>query len=152
MDFGYSDDQRDIQRTARDLLTERARPERVRELAEAGRSDDELWRELRPLGGAGIAVAEEDGGQGLGGIELSILCEELGRSLAPVPFLPSVMAAALVEHGGGAGARRRAGAARALALRPRERRDQGRARARRRPQRGARHRRGRRRRDRARRR
>ena len=100
MDFGYSDDQRDIQRTARDLLTERARPERVREFAEAGRSDDELWRELSQLGWPGIAVAEEDGGQGLGGIELSILCEELGRSLAPVPFLPSVMAAALIEHGG----------------------------------------------------
>src|SRR2546423_14198079 len=94
MDFGLSDDQRDIQRTARDLLAERARPERVRELAEAGRSDDELWRELGELGWAGIALPEEDGGQGLGAIELAILCEELGRSLAPVPFLPSVMAAA----------------------------------------------------------
>src|SRR5437763_2572752 len=100
MDFGYSDDQRDIQRTARDLLTERARHERVRELAEADRSDDELWRELGELGWAGIAVPEEDGGQGLGSIELAILSEELGRSLAPVPFLPSVMAAALIEHGG----------------------------------------------------
>src|SRR2546423_3148492 len=107
MDFGYSDDQRDIQRTARDLLTERARPERVRELAEAGRSDDELWRELSQLGWPGIAVAEEDGGQGLGSIELSILCEELGRSLAPVPFLPSVMAAAVIEHGGSPAQRER---------------------------------------------
>src|SRR5205807_10489149 len=100
MDFGLSDDQREIQRTARDLLSERSRPERVRELAEAGRSDDALWRELSELGWPGIAVAEEHGGQGLGAIELSILCEELGRSLAPVPFLPTALAAALVEHGG----------------------------------------------------
>src|SRR5205823_11293887 len=107
MDFGYSDDQRDIQRTARDLLTERARHERVRELAEADRSDDELWRELSQLGWPGIAVAEEDGGQGLGSIELAILSEELGRSLAPVPFLPSVMAAALIEHGGSPAQRER---------------------------------------------
>src|SRR6476469_3041903 len=107
MDFGYSDDQGDIQRTARDLLTERARPERVRELAEAGRSDDELWRELSELGWPGIAVAEEHGGQGLGRIELSILCEELGRSLAPVPFLPSVLAATLIEHAGSAEQRER---------------------------------------------
>ena len=100
MDFGYSDDQRDIQRTARDLLSERAKPERVREHAEAGRSDAELWRELCELGWPGIAVAEEHGGQGLGSIELAILCEELGRTLAPVPFLPTVLAATVIEHGG----------------------------------------------------
>jgi alkylation response protein AidB-like acyl-CoA dehydrogenase len=100
MDFGFTDDQRDIQRTARDLLGERAKPERVREHAEAGRMDAELWRELCELGWPGIAVAEEYGGQGLGPIELSILCEELGRALAPVPFLGSVMAATMIEHGG----------------------------------------------------
>src|SRR6202035_620406 len=100
MDFGLTDDQREIQRTARELLAERARPERVREHAESGRSDQALWRELSELGWPGIAIAEENGGQGLGRIELSILCEELGRALAPVPFLPSVMAATLIEHAG----------------------------------------------------
>ncbi|HWX73770.1 MAG TPA: acyl-CoA dehydrogenase family protein [Solirubrobacteraceae bacterium] len=100
MDFGLSDDQRDIKRTARDLLSERARPERVRELAEAGRSDEQLWRELSDLGWPGIAIAEEHGGQGLGCIELTILCEELGRAVAAVPFLSSVTAAAMIEHAG----------------------------------------------------
>jgi alkylation response protein AidB-like acyl-CoA dehydrogenase len=107
MDFGFTDDQRDIQRTARDLLGERAKPERVREHAEAARMDTDLWRELGELGWPGIAVAEEYGGQGLGTIELSILCEELGRSLAPVPFLPSAMAATVIEHGGSAEQRER---------------------------------------------
>ena len=100
MDFGLTDDQRDIQRTARDLLAERAKPERVREHAEARTTDAALWRELCELGWPGIAVAEENGGQGLGRIELSILCEELGRSLAPVPFLPSVLASTVIEHAG----------------------------------------------------
>jgi alkylation response protein AidB-like acyl-CoA dehydrogenase len=100
MDFGLTDDQRDIQRTARDLLAERARPERVREHAEAGRSDEALWRELCELGWPGIAVSEEYGGQGLGRIELSILCEELGRTLAPVPFLASALAATVIEQAG----------------------------------------------------
>src|SRR5437763_7200056 len=100
MDFGYTEDQRVIQRTARELLSERAKPERVREYAEASRMDAELWRELCELGWPGIAVAEEYGGQGLGQIELSILCEELGRSLAPVPFLPSVMAATVIQQDG----------------------------------------------------
>jgi alkylation response protein AidB-like acyl-CoA dehydrogenase len=100
MDFGLTDDQREIQRTARELLAERARPERVREHAEAGTTDQTLWRELSELGWPGIAIAEENGGQGLGRIELSILCEELGRALAPVPFLPSVLAATLLEQAG----------------------------------------------------
>jgi len=100
MDFGLSDDQRDIQRTARELLGARATPERVREHAEACRTDDALWKELGELGWPGIAVAEEHGGQGLGAVELAILCEELGRTVAPVPFLPTVLAATLIEHAG----------------------------------------------------
>jgi alkylation response protein AidB-like acyl-CoA dehydrogenase len=100
MDFGLSDDQREIQRIARELLSERVRGERVRQHAEAGRSDDGLWRELCELGWPGIAVAEQYGGQGLGRVELSILCEELGRTVAPVPFLPSALALTLVEYAG----------------------------------------------------
>jgi alkylation response protein AidB-like acyl-CoA dehydrogenase len=100
MDFGFTDDQREIQRTARDLLGERATPARVREHAEARTLDTDLWKELSELGWPGIAVSEQYGGQGLGQIELSILCEELGRALAPVPFLASAMAATVIEHGG----------------------------------------------------
>ena len=100
MDFGLSEDQREIQRTARALLSERARFERVREHAQERRLDEGLWRELCELGWPGIAIAEEHGGQGLGRVELSILCEELGRTVAPTPFLPSVLAATLVEQAG----------------------------------------------------
>jgi alkylation response protein AidB-like acyl-CoA dehydrogenase len=107
MDFGLTDDQREIQRTARELLAERARPDRVREHAEARRTDEGLWTELSELGWPGIAIAEEHGGQGLGQIELSILCEELGRSLAPVPFLGSAMAATVIQQDGSAEQRAR---------------------------------------------
>jgi alkylation response protein AidB-like acyl-CoA dehydrogenase len=100
MDFGLTDDQREIQRTARDLLAGRATPARVREHAETRTVDEALWRELSELGWPGIAVSEQYGGQGLGQIELSILCEELGRSLAPVPFLPSALAATVIEQSG----------------------------------------------------
>jgi alkylation response protein AidB-like acyl-CoA dehydrogenase len=107
MDFGLTEDQREIQRTARELLAQRARPERVREHAESARMDSELWRELCQLGWPGIAISEQYGGQGLGVIELSILCEELGRALAPVPFLPSAMAACVIAHGGSPAQRER---------------------------------------------
>jgi alkylation response protein AidB-like acyl-CoA dehydrogenase len=100
MDFGYTDDQREIQRTARELLAERAKPERVREHAEAGTTDSGLWSELCELGWPGIAIAEAHGGLELGTLEQAILCEELGRSLAPVPFVPTVLAATLIAHAG----------------------------------------------------
>jgi alkylation response protein AidB-like acyl-CoA dehydrogenase len=100
MDFGLSDDQREIQRTARDLLAERSPFERVREHAESGHSDDALWREVCELGWPGISVSEKHGGQGLGRIELSILCEELGSAVAAIPFLPTVLASTLIEHAG----------------------------------------------------
>jgi alkylation response protein AidB-like acyl-CoA dehydrogenase len=107
MDFGLTDDQRDIQRTARDLLAERATFARVREHAEAGTTDEALWKELCELGWPGIAISEEYGGQGLGTIELSILCEELGRVVAPVPFLASAIAACVIEQAGSEAQRER---------------------------------------------
>ena len=100
MDFDLSQDQKDIKDVARELLTARSPWAKVREAAEAQRYDDALWGELAGLGWPGIAVAEEHGGQGLGAVELAILCEELGRSVAPVPFLPTVAAAAVIEHAG----------------------------------------------------
>ena len=81
MNFDFTDDQHEIKRTARDLLTKRSTWEKVREAAEGGRYDDELWRELGELGWPGIAIAEEHGGQGLGVVELVILLEELGYAL-----------------------------------------------------------------------
>src|SRR3984885_3683350 len=100
MDFGLTDDQRDIQRTAHDLLAERATFARVPEMIEspppAGTTDETLWKELCELGWPGIAISEEYGGQGLGTIELSILCEELGGGGAPGPFLSRGMGALLM--------------------------------------------------------
>jgi alkylation response protein AidB-like acyl-CoA dehydrogenase len=105
MDFGLTDDQRQIQSTARELLAGRAPFERVRKHAEAGSLDEALWGELCELGWPGIAISETYGGQGLGCVELSILCEELGSTVAGVPFLSTVLAAALVEQSGSEGQR-----------------------------------------------
>jgi alkylation response protein AidB-like acyl-CoA dehydrogenase len=100
MDFGLTEDQSEIQRNAHDMLAQRASAAKVREHAEARTTDAELWSELRELGWPGIAISEEHGGMGLGAVELSILAEELGATLAPVPFLGSVLAATLIEHAG----------------------------------------------------
>ena len=78
MNFDFSEDQRTIKATARELLAGRSSFARVRQAAEDRRYDAALWRELSELGWPGIAVAEEHGGQGLGVVELAVLFEELG--------------------------------------------------------------------------
>jgi alkylation response protein AidB-like acyl-CoA dehydrogenase len=98
--FDLSDDQREIQRTARELLADRASFERVRAAAEAGEYDGALWDELCSLGWAGIAVGEEHGGQGLGLVDLCVLLEELGAACAPVPLLGSALAGLALEATG----------------------------------------------------
>jgi alkylation response protein AidB-like acyl-CoA dehydrogenase len=100
MNFDFSDDQQAIKRTASELLAERFKLEKVRELAEAGRYDDEVWAELCELGWPGIFVDEAHGGQGLGMVELVILMEELGYALAPLPFLSNAAAGLVIQHGG----------------------------------------------------
>jgi alkylation response protein AidB-like acyl-CoA dehydrogenase len=98
--FTLTDDQQDIKRTARDLLTSRSGWDKVRASAESGAYDDALTQELAQLGWPGIAVAEEHGGQGLGAVELAILLEELGYACAATPFLGTALAALALEHAG----------------------------------------------------
>jgi len=100
MNFDFSDDQHDIKRTARDLLTKRSTWERVRAAAEGGRYDEELWAELCGLGWPGIAIDEAHGGQGLGTVELVILLEELGYASAVTPFLGSALAGLAIQAAG----------------------------------------------------
>ena len=100
MRFDFDDIQREIKDTARQFLGTRFKPEKVRELAESGSYDDALWREVSELGWPGIAIAEQYGGQGLGMVELMILCEELGQACAPLPFLSNACAGLVIEGAG----------------------------------------------------
>jgi alkylation response protein AidB-like acyl-CoA dehydrogenase len=100
VNFDFSDDQHAIKRTAKDLLADRFKVERVREHAEAGTQDDAAWKELAELGWPGIFIEEEHGGQGLGIVELVILLEELGYALAPLPFLSNAAAGLVLQAGG----------------------------------------------------
>jgi alkylation response protein AidB-like acyl-CoA dehydrogenase len=100
MNFDFTDDQQAIKRTAHDLLADRFKPDTVRDLAEGERYEDAHWAELAELGWPGIFVGEELGGQGLGTVELVILMEELGHSLAPVPFLSNAAAGLALQHAG----------------------------------------------------
>jgi alkylation response protein AidB-like acyl-CoA dehydrogenase len=100
MDFGFNDEQQAIKETAREMLSNRAPLSVVREAAESGEYPEALWSEIRELGWPGIAIAEDQGGQGLGIVELAILCEELGYACAPTPFLANAIAGLVIDAAG----------------------------------------------------
>ena len=100
MHFDLNDEQQEIKRTAHEFLASRFKPEKVRELADADSYDDGLWREISELGWPGIAIAEDDGGQGLGMVELSALLEESGYVCAPSPLLGTAGTALVISAAG----------------------------------------------------
>jgi acyl-CoA dehydrogenase len=95
MDFDFSDDQKQLKDHARRFLEKTSSRDVVRAVLDAGHTHDpELWAGLIELGFTATAIPEEYGGLGLGYLELCVVAEELGRSLAPVPFSSSVYLAA----------------------------------------------------------
>jgi alkylation response protein AidB-like acyl-CoA dehydrogenase len=93
MDFDLSDDELALRDGARDLLDDLASPARIRAHTERGDGfDAALWRAMADQGWLGIEVPEAHGGVGLGAVEVVLLCEELGRHAAPVPFASTVLA------------------------------------------------------------
>jgi alkylation response protein AidB-like acyl-CoA dehydrogenase len=85
-----SDERAEIGATARSLLEHECPIERVRAAvaAEPG-FDRALWAQLVDLGFASILIPETAGGMGAGYAELAVILHELGRAVAPSPFLAS---------------------------------------------------------------
>ena len=92
MNFDWSDDQKALKGEARRFLDERCPTTRVRKVLDdaAVLYDADLWKQVAELGWVGAAIPEEYGGTGLGHVELCGLAEELGRSVAPIPFSSTV--------------------------------------------------------------
>ena len=100
MNFDLNEEQQEIKRTAHEFLAARFTPAKVRQLADADSYDDSLWSEMAELGWPGIAISEDDGGQGLGMVELAVLLEESGYACAPSPLLGSAGAGLVISAAG----------------------------------------------------
>ena len=88
------EDQELLATTAADFVAERSPLSRVRALRDAEDAlgfSPALWKEMAELGWVGIPFPEAYGGAGLGQAELAVVLEALGRSLAPEPFLATVL-------------------------------------------------------------
>ncbi|HXQ91049.1 MAG TPA: acyl-CoA dehydrogenase family protein [Acidimicrobiales bacterium] len=93
MDFELSVDQVALREAASNLLDGTCPIGRVREVAATERHvDDALWAAMSEQGWPAVESAVEDGGLGLGMVEVAVLGEQLGSHLAPVPFAGTVVA------------------------------------------------------------
>ncbi|RBY81255.1 acyl-CoA dehydrogenase [Blastococcus sp. TF02-09] len=108
LDLLYTDVEDDLRSSVRDLVAARSEPATVAALYDGDRSVvDPLWRAIAgDLGLAGLLIPEERGGAGASAREVAVVLEELGRSVAPVPFFTSSVVATTVllaaEQGGAA--------------------------------------------------
>jgi alkylation response protein AidB-like acyl-CoA dehydrogenase len=96
MELVRTEDQELIAKTAGDFVKQRSPIARVRDLRDTNDPvgfSRALWKEMAELGWVGIAFPESAGGAGLGFAELAVVMEELGRTLAPEPFLSTVLLA-----------------------------------------------------------
>ena len=92
MDFALSEEQEMLRNSARDFLTKECPKTLVRQMEtdEKGYSPN-LWKGMADLGWTGLVFPETYGGSGMTFLDLAVLIEELGRALAPSPFLPTVV-------------------------------------------------------------
>ncbi len=89
-EFEFTEEHGDLRSLVRSWCERVWTPEHVRQIADAGTVDLDAWHALgSELGVVGLSLPEEYGGGGLGVIELSIVAEELGRTLACLPWISS---------------------------------------------------------------
>src|SRR4051794_18369508 len=91
VDLALSDEQQQLVSSFTNLLSKAASTERVR-AAEPGGFDESLWRTLLDTGAVTMAVPEASGGWGASLLDLVLVAEQLGRTLAPAPLVEAQVA------------------------------------------------------------
>ena len=94
-DLLYGETENELRAAVRSLLDDRARPAAVLARTETDETyDTGLWHTLAAdLGCAGLLIGESHGGAGATYREAAVVAEEIGRSVASVPYLGSAVVA-----------------------------------------------------------
>ncbi|HEY7107150.1 MAG TPA: acyl-CoA dehydrogenase [Acidimicrobiia bacterium] len=101
MSIALSEAHRELASVARSFLENNKARAAARALLDApDEARPAFWGDLAELGWLGLHLPEEHGGSGFGLAELAVVLEELGRAVAPGPFLPTVMASMTVDRAG----------------------------------------------------
>jgi alkylation response protein AidB-like acyl-CoA dehydrogenase len=103
MKFDLSEDQALLRSSTHDFFAKEFPLEKTRRVMEHEARGFEMpaWRQLAAMGYPGLLVPEAAGGQGLGPIELAIVCEEAGLICLPGPLFDVQLAAATLAAAGG---------------------------------------------------
>ena len=96
-DYSLSDDQSELQTAYAQFCKARCPLETVR-AAESTGFDKDLWEQLGATGATTMVLPEAAGGDGAGLVELALVAEELGRVIAPVPWIEHTVAARLLAR------------------------------------------------------
>jgi alkylation response protein AidB-like acyl-CoA dehydrogenase len=103
MGIALTDDHRELAEVARAFLTSQKARWAARSLLDTAEEPrPPFWQSLVELGWLGLHIDEEHGGSGYGLPELVVVIEELGRAVAPGPFVPTVIASAVIAKDGAA--------------------------------------------------
>lgn len=97
IDYSLTEDHKALQSAYRQLLDTHCPIETVWAAQETG-FDKSLWERLCAMGATSMAVGERAGGDGATLVDLALVAEEVGRALAPVPWIDHVCAARLAER------------------------------------------------------
>jgi alkylation response protein AidB-like acyl-CoA dehydrogenase len=104
-DLTYTEQETQLRAAVRSVLEEKAEAAAVLARTETAETyDADLWQTLAAeIGCAGLLIPESHGGAGASFREVAVVAEEIGRSVAPVPFLGSAVIAtvAALEAGDG---------------------------------------------------
>jgi alkylation response protein AidB-like acyl-CoA dehydrogenase len=101
MTIAISEEHRALAQTVAGVLTDHESRAAARGLLVAGADAlPAFWTELGGLGLLGLHVPEELGGSGFGLAETLVVAEQMGRHLAPGPFVPTVIASAVLAAAG----------------------------------------------------
>ncbi|GGT56238.1 acyl-CoA dehydrogenase [Actinomadura citrea] len=101
MTIGLTEEHRDLRDAVRAFASRQVTPAAVRAAVDAEREQaPAFWDDLAAQGLLGLHLPEGAGGAGYGLVELAVVLEELGRAVAPGPFLPTVLASAVLDRAG----------------------------------------------------
>ncbi|GJO48501.1 acyl-CoA dehydrogenase FadE22 [Mycobacterium marinum] len=101
MGIALTDDHRELAEVARAFLTSQKARWAARSLLDSpDESRPPFWQYMVELGWLGLHIDERHGGSGYGLPELVVVVEELGRAVAPGPFVPTVIASAVLAKEG----------------------------------------------------
>ncbi|MEM9254076.1 MAG: acyl-CoA dehydrogenase family protein [Pseudomonadota bacterium] len=95
MDFKISDELQSVQQLAQQILGDFTEVDKLKLIEQQEqRFDAKLWQALADAGLLGVDIEEAYGGMDLGFFALAALCEEVGRTVAPVPVMSVLVGAA----------------------------------------------------------